>query len=216
MGCRSAPGRSVRLQNGIRLPRRYARGIGDARPTRSACRLPRSREGRVASLRDRPTADPSPDQRQPDRAGCGKRRGVRTEWRPPGWCACDAGGRSRLSREGSVRESSGGLEHPVTASASTKSVGLSAFLGRADRPHQASGTYEVGRPRRRAGGRPRHLHPIWRRAVLTRRKVSPTFRCNVPAVDVAISRDVNLSRRGSTLLERYSTGQRGRTAHGAG
>ena len=72
------PAAACRLQNGIRLPRRYARGIGDARPTRSACRLPRSREGRFASLLDRPAADLSPDQRQPDRAGCGKCRGVRT------------------------------------------------------------------------------------------------------------------------------------------
>ncbi len=69
------------LRNRIRLPRRHARGIGDARPTRSACRLPRSREGRFASLRDRPAADPSLDQRQPDRAGCGKRRGVWTAGR---------------------------------------------------------------------------------------------------------------------------------------
>jgi hypothetical protein len=44
-------------------------------PPRSACRLPWSPEGRFASLRDRPAADPSPDRRQPDGAGCGKHRG---------------------------------------------------------------------------------------------------------------------------------------------
>lgn len=66
------------------------RGIGDARPTRSACRLPRSREGRFASLRDRPAADPSPDQRQPDRAGCGKRRRVWTGTPCRGPCAPEA------------------------------------------------------------------------------------------------------------------------------
>ena len=47
----------------------HVRSYADSLPPRSACRLPWSPEGRSASLRERPSAAPSPDRRQPDRGG---------------------------------------------------------------------------------------------------------------------------------------------------